>query len=759
MKRLIRIFVFALGCASAAAAAPPAPLTTLRAISKLTNAQASQHLPVAFEATVTYFARNIKNLNVQDDGIGIYIKITKDFDLTPGDRVLVQGKTEPSFLPYVISDNVTVLRHGTLPDPVQAGFDDLVRKEDNCRLVKIHGVVHAADLVYSAIVPSAKLQLLVDGGYVDLEIESHDESALKNLLDAEVEVTGSAGRRFDGKMQQTGAKLKVSSLADIKVLKRASASPWSLPITPLSGIVTGVHVRDLTQRLRVHGTITYYQPGSAVVLQNGAESLWVSTVSSDPMQIGDVADATGFPDTHDGLLSLNHAEIQDTRAQAPVAAQPATYRQLSFWGRSVLGGHEYDLVSIEGRVVTAVREAAQDEYVLISDGRPFSAVYRHPPPPATAPPMLQIPVGTTIRVTGICLVLDTNPYNDQAPFNILLRSFGDISVVAKPSLLSVRNLIVLIGLLLALMVAGGARGWIMERRVRRQTAALAYIEQRRGRILEDINGTRPLAEILEEITELVSFRLKGAACWCQVAEGAPLGNCVRNLSAMRIVQNEIPARSGPPLGVLFAGFDPRSQPSAIETEALSMATALATLAIETRRLYSDLTHRSEFDLLTDLHNRFSLEKHLEAVIEEARVNGSSFGLIYIDLDRFKQVNDAYGHSIGDLYLQEAATRMKRQIRPLDTLARLGGDEFGALIAVVRCRADVEEIATRLERCFDEPFVLGGRLLRGSASIGIAVYPVDATTSDGLFSTADAAMYTAKKHRSEIGTEYAEMGNL
>ena len=102
-----------------------------------------------------------------------------------------------------------------------------------------------------------------------------------------------------------------------------------------------------------------------------------------------------------------------------------------------------------------------------------------------------------------------------------------------------------------------------------------------------------------------------------------------------------------------------------------MGAALASLAIGTRRLYSDLVHRSEFDLLTDIQNRFSMEKHLDALIDEARRTAGIFGIIYIDLDGFKQVNDVYGHHIGDLYLQDAASRMKRQLRPGDILARLG----------------------------------------------------------------------------------------
>jgi diguanylate cyclase (GGDEF)-like protein len=304
-------------------------------------------------------------------------------------------------------------------------------------------------------------------------------------------------------------------------------------------------------------------------------------------------------------------------------------------------------------------------------------------------------------------------------------------------------------MLLVTVLTVGTRGWYLERRVRRQTTELAYIERRRSRILEDINGSRPLAEIVDQITELVSFKLKGAPCWCQIAGGALLGNCPKNLAGMRILRHEIPSRSGPPLGELFAAFDPLTQPREIESEALSMAVGLATLAIETRRLYSDLRRRSEFDQLTDIHNRFSLDTALDAQIDEARQQAAIFGLIYIDLDDFKQVNDLYGHRIGDLFLQQVALRMKRQLRPQDTLARLGGDEFAVLVPLVHSRADAQEIALRLERSFDEPYPVEGVILHPAASVGIALYPEDATTKDGLLNAADAAMYNAKNTRRQI----------
>jgi len=752
MKRFLPVVAALLGCA-AAWSSEPVVFTDLHTIASLTNQDVASKPQVAIEATVIYFNHDTQNMDVQENNEAIFVRAVTDSKIVPGDRVQIRGTLQPSFLPYVVSNSVTVLRHGTLPEPVTATYDDLVHTKLNCRYVRVRGVVRTADTISSPVAPAGLLSILMDGGYVDIELDTQDGLALRNLLDTEIEVIGTAGRKFDGKMQQTGAKVKLSSPTDIKVLRRAVASPWTLPVTPLNQVIMGTHIHDISQRLRVHGTITYYQPGSAVVLQDGDRSLWVSTLTREPMQIGDVAEATGFADTHGGLLALAHAEVLDSHTQAPVTPKNATWRQLSFWGRSVLGGMDYDLVSTQGRVVTAVRLAAQDEYVISADGRLFTAIYHHPPAPATPPPMLQVPPGSTIQVTGICVALDANPYNNEEPFNILMRSFNDIQVLAKPSLLNVRNLTMVVIFLLALVVIAGSRSWLVERRVRLLHAELAYLERRRSHILEDINSSRPLAEIIEQITELVSFRLRGAPCWCEIADGAKLGNCPEKPETLRIVPREIPARSGPPLGKVYAAFDRHTRPGAVEAEALSIATELLTLAIETRRLYSDLLHRSEFDLLTDIQNRFSLEKHMAALIQSARETASIFGLVYIDLNGFKQVNDLYGHQIGDFYLQEVALRMKRQLRPGDMLARLGGDEFAVLVPEVRNRTEVEEIAQRLEHCFDEPFIAENCTVHGSASVGIALYPIDAKSEDSLLRAADAAMYERKHASAKVASLY------
>ena len=140
-----------------------------------------------------------------------------------------------------------------------------------------------------------------------------------------------------------------------------------------------------------------------------------------------------------------------------------------------------------------------------------------------------------------------------------------------------------------------------------------------------------------------------------------------------------------------------------------------------------------------------MERRLEQLLGES-CERSRFGLVYIDLDKFKEVNDRYGHQVGDLYLQEVTKRMKLQLRGGDHLARIGGDEFVALIPIERDRSDVEEIAMRLDRCFDQPFVVGGNRLDGSASLGVAICPEDGISPEELQRSADAAMYEHKQSK-------------
>ena len=157
------------------------------------------------------------------------------------------------------------------------------------------------------------------------------------------------------------------------------------------------------------------------------------------------------------------------------------------------------------------------------------------------------------------------------------------------------------------------------------------------------------------------------------------------------------------------------------------------------------------DDLTSLANRRLFQDRLDNAIERARRSGTSFALMQIDLDRFKDVNDNYGHHVGDRLLQHVGTMLTRRTRRSDTVARTGGDEFCVILEEPSRRKDAEMVAESLMTMFDRPLILGETCIEVGASIGIAVYPDDAQDTHTLCIEADMRMYAIKQVRREVSS--------
>lgn len=157
-----------------------------------------------------------------------------------------------------------------------------------------------------------------------------------------------------------------------------------------------------------------------------------------------------------------------------------------------------------------------------------------------------------------------------------------------------------------------------------------------------------------------------------------------------------------------------------------------------------MQHRALHDPLTNLPNRTLFDQRLSTSLKDTDSHANFLAVMFLDLDRFKQVNDTLGHALGDELLQNVVKRLLFCLREVDTIARWGGDEFVLLLPQIRCREDASEIATRLIAALQPEFSIQGHRLSVTASIGIALYPEDGIDNRTLMQNADMALYQAKK---------------
>ncbi len=156
-----------------------------------------------------------------------------------------------------------------------------------------------------------------------------------------------------------------------------------------------------------------------------------------------------------------------------------------------------------------------------------------------------------------------------------------------------------------------------------------------------------------------------------------------------------------------------------------------------------IRHLAQHDALTNLPNRRLLEERLQQTIEEARASDELACVMFVDLDRFKTINDSLGHSVGDRVLKAVADRLQQCLRPQDTVSRMGGDEFVLVVPRIGSPDGAAEIANRLIETVSTPYSIDGQLVRVTPSVGISLYPRDGDSVQALLGSADAAMYRAK----------------
>ncbi len=220
----------------------------------------------------------------------------------------------------------------------------------------------------------------------------------------------------------------------------------------------------------------------------------------------------------------------------------------------------------------------------------------------------------------------------------------------------------------------------------------------------------------------LAFRHKIGACWTTLIQGT----------------------DSTTLGLLLMFAQTSRRPSSAETQTMDMAANLASICIEHHDTTRKLSHLVRHDPLTGLANRIMFEDRLQHATDLAGRSGNKVGLLVLDIDKFKSINDTHGHQVGDQLLQQFAHRLQAKLRETDTMARMGGDEFVVVLPELRNPEGAAAVAEKLIKSLAQPFVMGSLTVPVTASIGIAIFPNDGANPTQLQKQADDALYRVKQ---------------
>lgn len=746
-RSLLWCTVLLLACGSPVAApmhaapvAAPATLQSIAAIRHTTTEPGAPAIPIHVRAVVTYYDTVAPNLFVQDRTGGVWVDLrgNKLPPPHPGQFLDINGIVGSGFSPYIANPHWQVLGAAPMPAPVHLTYDQAATGHYDSQWVEMDGVLRS--FVQQAEGNVLVMDVASGTGSFKVRVPGFRGPFPMYLVGANVRFRGVSGSSFNSRNQLVSTHLMMPSLDELKVLKPAPADPFAIPVSPIDSIRRFSADPADIHRVKVVGVVTARFPGRGLYLADNTGGVYVESHDRTPLQAGDGAEVIGFPAAgpyspilKSGSFRADHLYFAQTPAQLTAA-------------KALKGGYDAQLVSIDGTVHSQYDHLGNHVLVIQSPhGITFDATL-----PKAAAAKLNLPDDSVVRLTGICTVkADEN--GDPAEFQIILRTASDIRVLSSPPWLTSRRALPLLASLAAITL--GVIVWVivLRRRVAQQTQIIqarlkseAALEERYRRVFE------------RNIAGLYIAEHDGSIVDCNEACARILGFCGRDdllqkkEKARKIVRQfweENPASDS------VRNAEQRFQRND-GTWAWALANARQVQSGHIEGALVDITDRkladeqvkflAYYDSLTGLPNRSLLQDRLSKSLATARRNREKVAVLFLDLDRFKNINDSLGHSHGDYLLQKVARRLELCAREEDTVARLGGDEFLIVLNSIVSSADAARVAERICREMSAGYEILGQVLNVSCSIGISLYPEHGNNVEALVKNADAAMYRAKE---------------
>ncbi|HVN03473.1 MAG TPA: sensor domain-containing diguanylate cyclase [Bryobacteraceae bacterium] len=773
--------------------------TTAGAIHRLSSEEASRRYPVKLRGVVTYADAFNGVLFVQDRTEGIFVSLDDGEGgvLRPQDWIEVTGETTPgSFAPSVTRAHFRLLGHAPLPPPDAGSIEAVSQGERDCRWVEIDGVIQGAEQGSHETVA----QVLAGTHRLQARILA-PAAEINRVVNAEVRLRGVAGALFNDRRQMLGIVIYVPGRDYIQVVHAAPADPFDLPLRPVITLMQFAAGPTLGHRVRLHGVVTASEVSGPTMVKDSTGSVMIRDHNDAHLAPGDIVDVVGFPAIGPYNPFLTNGLIRKTASGANPAPQPLTADEI------LDGDYDAELVQVDGILGDRIIRGGRLVLMLRSGHIQFMAhlpagnLPRMPEPGAevrvTGICALQVDDSRQTVAPRSFEIWMRSPADltivkqpSWLTFERLLPIFLITVLIAGVAVFWASRLRRRLRAESSKLVQKTAQ---LEKEHQETTRALRrareaeVMEQAHKHVLELVARDEDLDSVLMRLAQAVEEHCIGVSCsiqlrlpdghrlgaspsvapgWQQVLTAIPIDDfCGRGVHALPDLASA-PAwkaiadprvagrfqrfcmapieRESRRIGVVIAFLAGELVLRRSELDFLVSASKLASLALERRVLYDRLSYQAEHDELTGLENRAVILTKLSREIATAAVRNSLLGVIYIDLDDFKNINDTHGHAAGDAVLCEAAKRMLAGVRRSDSVARLGGDEFVVVLPGLAQRADAYRIASQLVADLARPISFSGQMLTTGASAGISLFPDDGEDAETLLKAADARMYSEKK---------------
>ena len=719
---------------------------------ELTNAQAIRHsrkpvsgeIPIHIQGVVTYYDSVAPNLFVQDPTGGVWVDL-RGLDATPprpGQLVDLRGVVGYGFTPYVAKPRWTVSGSAKPPKPIRLNFDDAATGSFDSQWVQIDGVVRS--FVQQAEGNVLVIDVATPTGAFKVRVPDYTGQFPMNLVDAKVRFHGVCGAAFNSRNQFVSFHLMMPSLNDLEILEPAPSDLFAAaPIQIATVRHFSVDLAD-EREVKVVGTVTAVFPQQGLYITDASGGLYAESQDGTPLAVGDQVEVIGFPAVGSFSPVLKSAQVRPTGKHLVPTIIPVNGRM------ALKGTYDAQLISIPA-TLRYYREHLNNRILVVesTDHVTFEATFaRQPSKP------FNVAEGSRLRLTGVCAVkADEN--GNPLDFQLVLRDPADVQVLFSAPWLTVESAQVILFIVGIAMLA--FVGWvaILRRRVRQQTEVITT------KLKNEVHLEERYRSIFERnLTGLYVATKDGVILDCNDACAGILGFADRQeLFANRARAEEVIRKlqsASSDDSFLAETEQSFERPDGSQGWVLCSLRAVeqnengipvfegSLVDITQRKLAEEkIQFLAYFDSLTNLPNRALVKDRLSHAIAVAKRHRQKIGLLYLDIDGFKVINDCLGHSVGDELLQQIAGRLRSCAREEDSVARLGGDEFLIALGPIESYADAGIVAERVARELNPAFNLRGHSLTVTCSMGISVFPTHGDDAETLIKNADAAMYASK----------------